>query len=191
MHKRLKAAVDTWDPMIQSAGGDREQINESKLDDGSSFVENLVPDTPDDGGMIDDRVELSDLTKSKRDMMRSLREYKEQKYTLKSLSIHNEEETKMNMLLIKNQVIELADRFDQMEQAQRQQKIMLGYLVQSIESSLESHNKDGQNQTQKESEMTNKSLKGKVSWNKEDVDPDDQIVEEEEKEDSLNTSSDL
>ena len=76
MQERLKAAVDTWDPMIQSAG--REKLE--KVDEGIrdvSFVDKLVPDTPDDGGMIDDRVELSDLTKAKRDMMQSLREYKE------------------------------------------------------------------------------------------------------------------
>ena len=45
--------------------------------------------------------------------------------------MENETEQLQNIALIKMQVLELADRFDVIESTQRQQSVMLGYLVQT------------------------------------------------------------
>lgn len=64
---------------------------------------------------FDDGVELTDVTKNYRDMLHSLNEFKEQKQTLKSLNIGDDTE-QINLQLIKMQVLDMAERFDAIEE---------------------------------------------------------------------------
>jgi len=67
--------------------------------------------------MIEDRVELSDITKYKRDMLLTLGDFKEHHKSLKHLNIEVDNENYQNVTLVKSQVIELADRFDEMQES--------------------------------------------------------------------------
>ena len=79
-----------------------------------------MPQTYDDEGLVnfDDGVELTDVTKNYREMIASLRDFKEQKQTLKGLNIGDDSE-KVNLQLIKMQVLEMAERFDMVEKTQK------------------------------------------------------------------------
>ena len=55
----------------------------------------------DDEGMFEDGVELSDLTEHKREMLATLKDFKEEKQKLKSLYVQNELEQLQNISLIK------------------------------------------------------------------------------------------
>ena len=65
-------------------------------------------------------------------MLHSLNEFKEQKQTLKSLNIGDDTE-QVNLQLIKMQVLDMAERFDAVEDTQRSQSVMLGYVVQALQ----------------------------------------------------------
>jgi len=81
---------------------------------------------------IDDRVELSDCTKYKREMMEELNAYTKQKQALRSLNVQNENESLQSIALIKVQVLDLADRFDILESSQNNQNNRLNYLVNAV-----------------------------------------------------------
>ena len=100
--------------------------------DSSASSMSQVANNYDDEGLVnfDDGIELTDVTRNYREMLTSLRSFKEQKQTLKGLNIGDDSE-KVNLQLIKMQVLEMAERFDQVEKTQKQQSIMLGYLVQA------------------------------------------------------------
>ena len=61
-------------------------------------------------------------------MMGSLTDFKEQKQMLDSLNIGDDSQ-KENLQLVKMQVLDMAERFDMIEETQRTQNIMLSYLV--------------------------------------------------------------
>lgn len=67
---------------------------------------------------FEDGVELTDVTRNYRDMLNSLRQFKEQKQTLRSLNIGDDTE-QINLQLIKMQVLDMAERFDAIEQTQK------------------------------------------------------------------------
>jgi len=64
---------------------------------------------------FDDGVELSDVTASYREMLGSLQDFKEQQQMLKNLNIGDDTD-KVNLQLVKMQVLDMAERFDAMEQ---------------------------------------------------------------------------
>mmetsp|Transcript_46211 Transcript_46211/g.61197 ORF Transcript_46211/g.61197 Transcript_46211/m.61197 type:complete len:101 (+) Transcript_46211:1351-1653(+) len=95
----------------------KEQGEEEK---GTSFSDDLIN--------FDDGVELSDVTSSYKEMISSLNDFKEQKQMLNSLNIGDDSQ-KENLQLVKMQVLDMAERFDLIEETQRTQSIMLSYLV--------------------------------------------------------------
>ena len=82
---------------------------------------------------IEDRVELNDLNKLRREMLQALADFKEHSRLLSDLSVHEERANYANVKFIKNQVIDLADRFDSMAQVQNKQSLMISYLVNTIQ----------------------------------------------------------
>ena len=84
--------------------------------DPNSMLTSTVPNPglQIDESMFDDGVELSDLANNYREMLQSLEAFKEQKQALKSLRIGDETE-QVNLQLIKMQVLDMAERFDQIE----------------------------------------------------------------------------
>ena len=73
-------------------------------------------------------MELSDVTSSYKEMLGSLSDFKEQKQMLDSVNI-GDDSKKENLQLVKMQVLDMAERFDMIEETQRNQSIMLSYLV--------------------------------------------------------------
>ena len=66
-----------------------------------------------------------------------------------SVSGHDEQES-VNLKFIKMQVLDMAERFDQIEQTQRSQNIMLSYLVQSSQRKNTTASFTGQSQQKRE-----------------------------------------
>ena len=79
---------------------------------------------------FDDGVELSDVTSSYKQMLGSLHDFNEQKQMLDALKIGDDSQ-KENLQLVKMQVLDMAERFDLIEETQRTQSIMLSFLVQA------------------------------------------------------------
>jgi hypothetical protein len=70
----------------------------------------------EDENTIEDRVELNDLNKSRKEMLKALADFTEHSRRLKDLTSTEEQTYYANVRLIKNQVLDLADQFDQMQQ---------------------------------------------------------------------------
>jgi hypothetical protein len=82
---------------------------------------------------IEDRVELNDLNKCRKEMLQALADFKEHSRTLSDLSVQEDKVHFANVRFIKNQVIDLADKFDSMAQEQSKQSFMISYLVNTIQ----------------------------------------------------------
>ena len=66
--------------------------------------------------MILDRIEISDINKYKRAMMRELNDFRIHRNQLKQFNHHYIMEQQNNVTIIKHEVYDLADRFDNMVQ---------------------------------------------------------------------------
>lgn len=64
-------------------------------------------------------------------MLRALADFKYINRELHSLDV-NEQEKFDNLNLVKNQVLDLADRFDRMQENQESQNLMLSFLVNKL-----------------------------------------------------------
>ena len=62
-------------------------------------------------------------------MMDALQDFRNQKMALKNLHIDDESEQNAKISIIKLNVLDLADRFDILEETQMNQNAMLNYLV--------------------------------------------------------------
>lgn len=69
---------------------------------------------PEDGTTIEDRVELKDLNQCRKEMQKALAEFKAHKLVLHELNDSEKQQYYENVKFIKNQVLDLADVFDQM-----------------------------------------------------------------------------
>ena len=65
--------------------------------------------------MIVDRIELSNIARYKRDMMVRLADFSDHHHKLRHLNIEEADEQHENVTFIKNEVIDLADRFEVMQ----------------------------------------------------------------------------
>jgi hypothetical protein len=63
--------------------------------------------------MIEDRVELTDIATFKREMLVCLADFMDNKVMIKEFEKHAKEDD-VSVALIKNQVLEMADKFDKM-----------------------------------------------------------------------------
>lgn len=63
--------------------------------------------------MIEDRVELTDITNFKREMLVCLADFMDNKALIKEFENHGKDDD-ISVALIKNQVLEMADKFDKM-----------------------------------------------------------------------------
>jgi hypothetical protein len=64
--------------------------------------------------MIEDRVELNDLNRCRKEMLKALTDFKEHSRLLSDLNDNEEQSHYKNVRFIKNQVLDLADVFDKM-----------------------------------------------------------------------------
>lgn len=78
--------------------------------------------------MIDDGVSLTDITNYKREMMLCLADFMDNKALIKDLDNQGKDDG-ISVALIKNQVLEMADKFDKMQANQVKQGLLLSHLV--------------------------------------------------------------
>lgn len=80
--------------------------------------------------MLNERIEEDDLRELRNTMDNRLKEFKDEWNELKMLSLQTENEQEQIVYLIKNEVLDIADRFDQMQEVLLKQTQMIEYLVQ-------------------------------------------------------------
>jgi hypothetical protein len=78
--------------------------------------------------MIEDRVELTDITNFKREMLVCLADFMDNKALIQEFEKHAKDDD-VSVALIKNQVLEMADKFDKMQANQAKQGLLLSHLV--------------------------------------------------------------
>lgn len=81
--------------------------------------------------MISERVEAQDLKEYHSTMTNRLQEFREEWNELKHLRLSADNETEQMIFLIKNEVIDLADRFDEIQVTLARQQQLLETLVTS------------------------------------------------------------
>ena len=104
----------------------KKRFNLDKLGDGRG---------DDNEGLIEARVDAADIARYKREMIRALADFKAINRELRTLDA-GEQEKMDSMNLIKNQVLDLADRFDKMQANQEKQNLMVSFLVNKIQAGV-------------------------------------------------------
>ena len=84
--------------------------------------------------MISERVEQQDLKEYKNMMTNRLQEFREEWNELKHLQLEADNQSEQMIYLIKSEVIDLADRFDIMQETLQRQSQMLEMLIMNQQS---------------------------------------------------------
>lgn len=90
------------------------------------YLKNPVFD--EDEVMNGDRGDLNDIRNYKREMLVCLADFMDNKALTREFEKHGKDDD-VSIALIKNQVLEMADKFDRMQASQAKQGLLLSHLV--------------------------------------------------------------